>query len=64
MIANVSPYIGSYDDTHNTLEYANRAKNIKTVLNKNVINVSYHVAKYGEIIQSLKEENLRLKMSL
>ena len=47
MIANISPYINAYDETHNTLEYANRAKNIKTTINKNVVNVSYHVAKYG-----------------
>jgi len=30
MIANISSYLNTYDDTHNTLEYANRAKNIKT----------------------------------
>ena len=50
MIANISPFEKSYDDTRNTLEYANRAKNIKTTVNKNVHNVSYHVAKYAEII--------------
>lgn len=30
MIANVSPSSKSYDDTHNTLKYANRAKEIKS----------------------------------
>lgn len=30
MIANVSPSILAFDDTFNTLSYANRAKNIKT----------------------------------
>ena len=30
MIANVSPASYAYEDTHNTLKYANRAKNIKT----------------------------------
>lgn len=30
MIANISPSHLSYEDTHNTLKYANRAKNIKT----------------------------------
>uniref|UniRef100_A0A7S3J0T0 Kinesin-like protein n=1 Tax=Euplotes harpa TaxID=151035 RepID=A0A7S3J0T0_9SPIT len=30
MIANISPGNDSYEDTHNTLKYANRAKNIKT----------------------------------
>ena len=62
MIANISPYSKSYDDTKNTLEYANRAKNIKTTVNKNVINVSYHVAKFGDIIEKLKQENLKLKL--
>lgn len=30
MIANVSPSSKSYDDTQNTLKYANRAKEIKS----------------------------------
>lgn len=30
MIANISPSSKSYDDTHNTLKYANRAKEIKS----------------------------------
>ena len=30
MIANVSPSVKQFEDTHNTLKYANRAKNIKT----------------------------------
>jgi kinesin family protein 18/19 len=30
MIANICPSIKHYEDTHNTLKYANRAKNIKT----------------------------------
>ena len=30
MIANIAPSGSNYDDTHNTLKYANRAKNIKT----------------------------------
>lgn len=32
MIANVSPSILSLEDTHNTLQYANRAKSIRTVV--------------------------------
>lgn len=35
MIANISPSHESYEDTHNTLKYANRAKNIKTSNVKN-----------------------------
>lgn len=30
MIANISPSSACYEDTHNTLKYANRAKNIQT----------------------------------
>lgn len=30
MIANVGPSHSCFEDTHNTLKYANRAKNIKT----------------------------------
>ena len=33
MIANVSPCSLSYEDTLNTLKYANRAKDIKTKVN-------------------------------
>lgn len=32
MIANVSPSSKSYDDTQNTLKYANRAKEIKSTV--------------------------------
>lgn len=46
MIANISPSNDSFEDTHNTLKYANRAKNIKTNVTRNVLNVEYHVSKY------------------
>lgn len=32
MIANISPSSLSYEDTHNTLKYANRAKEIKSTV--------------------------------
>lgn len=50
MIANISPSNLSYEDTHNTLKYANRAKNIKTNNTKNVMTVDYHISKYMNII--------------
>jgi kinesin family protein 18/19 len=50
MIACVSPFFGSYEDTNNTLKYANRAKNIKTVVRKNVTNVQHYIAEYNSII--------------
>ena len=46
MIANISPSSNTYEDTHNTLLYANRAKRIKNKVERNVLNVSYHVGKY------------------
>ena len=50
MIANVSPSINTFDDTYNTLKYANRAKNIKTMVNRNVLNARYHISNYVNII--------------
>ena len=44
MIANIAPSSSNYEDTHNTLKYANRAKNIKTNVQRNVLNVEYHVS--------------------
>jgi hypothetical protein len=64
MIANVSPCHLNYEDTHNTLKYANRAKNIKTKAMKNVVSVNYHLSKYTEIIKELKEEISELKTKL
>ncbi len=61
MIANISPSHMCYEDTHNTLKYANRAKNIKTNVTRNVLNVEYHVSKYTNIIASLKQEISDLK---
>ena len=39
MIANISPYEYSFEDTYNTLNFANRVKNIKTQVKRNVLNV-------------------------
>jgi len=64
MIANVSPCHINYEDTHNTLKYANRAKNIKTKAVKNVAMVNYHVSKYTEIIKDLRTEIVDLKAKL
>jgi len=61
MIANVSPSSLSHEDTLNTLKYANRAKNIKTTVVRNVVNVDYHISKYIEIINELRKEVLELK---
>ena len=64
MIANVSPSINTFDDTYNTLKYANRAKNIKTIVSRNVLNARYHISNYVNIINNLKEEIFHLKKQL
>lgn len=64
MIANCGPSHIHYEDTHNTLKYANRAKNIKTKVTRNVVTVSAHVAKYQQIIQDLRSEISTLKGKL
>ena len=61
MIANISAAKKSFEDTHNTLIYANRAKNIKTTVNRNSLNADDHIERYNKIIKSLKLENNRLK---
>lgn len=64
MIANVSPAASTFEDTYNTLKYANRAKKIKTNLSRNVLSVQYHISKYSNIISSLKSEINELKLQL
>lgn len=43
MIVCVSPSSSHFDETQNTLRYANRAKNIQTKVTRNVYNVNRHV---------------------
>jgi kinesin family protein 18/19 len=64
MIANISPGVTTFEDTLNTLKYANRAKNIKTAVHKNVLSVEHHVENYAQIISNLKQENENLKQLL
>ena len=64
MIAAVSPCSLSYDDTYNTLKYADRAKSIKSNLVKNVVSVDLHVSRYAKLVQELQEEVGRLKEKL
>lgn len=61
MIANISPAWPSFEDTRNTLKYADRAKQIKTIVKRNVLNVDFHIENYSRIIDSLRVEieNLR-----
>lgn len=64
MIANLSPLHLNYEDTHNTLKYANRAKNIKTKAVRNVVREACHVSKYKDIIKDLRVEIAELKGKL
>ena len=54
MIANVSPAQSVYEDTLNTIKYADRAKSIRSDLKKRVIERNLHVGKYKEIITNQK----------
>ena len=46
----------TYEDTYNTLRYANRAKEIKSDLKSNVISVDFHVSKYKKIVEEMKQQ--------
>lgn len=64
MIANVSPSSRSYDDTHNTLKYANRAKEIKSSLKSNVVSLDSHIGQYAVICERQRQEILLLKKKI
>ncbi|XP_033118970.1 kinesin-like protein KIF19 [Anneissia japonica] len=64
MIAHLSPASLYYEESRNTLLYADRAKNIKTKVRPNLMNVSYHIAQYTSIITDLRKEILRLKSKI
>lgn len=71
MIAAVSPSSLSYDDTHNTLTYANRAKGIQLNLRKNNVAMNLQPRNYNQALDTmskkvsdLTEENNYLKSEL
>lgn len=65
MIVCVAPTSNHFDDTHNTLLYAERATKIKTkVVTRNVVNVDRHVGRYVEAINRLNIEVAELKAKL
>ncbi|AOA61123.1 Kinesin-related motor protein [Komagataella phaffii CBS 7435] len=61
MIVCISPSSGHYDETLNTLKYANRAKEIKTKLIRNQHNLTRHVGSYLKMITEQKQEIMDLK---
>ncbi|XP_074086511.1 kinesin-like protein KIF18A isoform X2 [Macrotis lagotis] len=64
MIAAVSPSSMFYDDTYNTLKYANRAKDIKSSLKSNVVSLDNHITQYVKICNEQKKEIIMLKEKL
>ncbi|XP_006869668.1 PREDICTED: kinesin-like protein KIF19 [Chrysochloris asiatica] len=64
MIAHISPASSAFEESRNTLTYAGRAKNIKTRVRQNLLNVSYHIAQYTSIITDLRSEIQRLKCKI
>ncbi|KLO15887.1 kinesin-domain-containing protein [Schizopora paradoxa] len=65
MIVCIAPASNHFDDTHNTLLYADRASKIKTkVVTRNVVNVDRHVGQYVEAINRLNLEVAELKQRL
>mmetsp|Transcript_34315 Transcript_34315/g.80273 ORF Transcript_34315/g.80273 Transcript_34315/m.80273 type:complete len:873 (-) Transcript_34315:35-2653(-) len=64
MVANISPNSISYEDTLNTLKYANRAKNIKLTPHQIVMRPSMQINQYKHIIEDLRSEVAELKTKL
>ncbi|RHY93029.1 hypothetical protein DYB35_002047, partial [Aphanomyces astaci] len=44
--------------------YANRAKNIKTTVTRNVLNVNHHISEYVSLIANLRQEITNLKAQM
>ncbi|EFB24034.1 hypothetical protein PANDA_020527, partial [Ailuropoda melanoleuca] len=64
MIAHISPASTSFEESRTTLLYADRAKNIKTRVKRNLLNVSYRIAQYTDVISYLRREIERLKSKI
>ncbi|XXG49009.1 hypothetical protein AAC387_Pa02g3307 [Persea americana] len=64
MVATISPADNQYHHTVNTLKYADRAKEIRTHVQKNIGTVDTHVADYQRMIDNLQIEVCRLRKEL
>ncbi|XP_028909060.1 kinesin-like protein KIF19 [Ornithorhynchus anatinus] len=64
MIAHISPASIYFEESRTTLIYAYRAKNIKTRVKRNLLNVSYHIAQYTDVISDLRREIEHLKSKI
>lgn len=61
MIANINPSHAVFDESHNTLKYANRAKNIKVRPKAHVVTSDLS---YQQRIARLEHENTQLRKAL
>ncbi|XP_010641220.1 kinesin-like protein KIF18B isoform X2 [Fukomys damarensis] len=64
MIANISPADLAYEDTYNTLKYADRAKEIRLTLKSNVVTLDCHISHYVSVCQQLRAEVAALRKKL
>lgn len=64
MITTISPAASQYEETINSLKYANRAKNIKMRVEPNKKMVNQHISAYKNIIADLRDEIDKLKQQL
>ncbi|KAM6174671.1 kinesin-like protein KIF18B [Erethizon dorsatum] len=64
MIANISPAGLAYEDTYNTLKYADRAKEIRLMLKSNVVTLDCHISRYTTVCQQLRAEVASLRRKL
>ncbi|XP_026560246.1 kinesin-like protein KIF18A [Pseudonaja textilis] len=64
IIAAISPSSLFFDDTYNTLKYANRAKDIKSSISSNVVSLDSHISQYVKICKQQEKEILMLKEKL
>ncbi|XP_077614975.1 kinesin-like protein KIF19 [Crocuta crocuta] len=64
MIAHISPASTHFEESRSTLLYAYRAKNIKTRVKRNLLNLSYRITQYADVISTLRREIERLKSKI
>ncbi|KAL3669876.1 hypothetical protein V7S43_005253 [Phytophthora oleae] len=64
MIANVSLAASSVEETLNTLKYANRAKNIKTTVRRNIVDSDQATVSQNSLVANLQEGIATLKKTL
>ncbi|XP_067298144.1 kinesin-like protein KIF19 [Pseudorasbora parva] len=64
MITHISPASSNFEESRNTLVYADKAKNIRNKVKRNLMNVSYHLAQYTSIIADLRSEIDRLRAKI